>query len=93
MVKHSPNTKLVDSKGRLTLDKRFAGRTVLLEESEEGEILIRLARVVPEREMWLYENPEALKRVRQGLKDAKAGNFAKKTPNFKADLKAFGADE
>ncbi|MGH7244895.1 MAG: hypothetical protein ACREJD_15890 [Phycisphaerales bacterium] len=93
MAKHNPSTRLVDSKGRLTLDGRFAGRTVLLEESEEGSIVIRLARVVPEAEAWLYENPEALKRVRRGLKDAESRNFATKAPNLKSDAKSFGVDE
>jgi hypothetical protein len=93
MVKRNPSTRLVDSKGRITLDGRFAGRTVLIEEPDDGTIVIRLARVVPEGEAWLYENAEAMKRVRRGLKDAQNGNFAKKVPNFKADAKTFGVEE
>jgi hypothetical protein len=40
----------VDAKGRLTLGEAFANRTVIVEEHGEGEVLVRLARVVPESE-------------------------------------------
>ena len=48
-------TKTTDSKGRLTLGERFANRTVIVEEIDETEVRITLARVVPERELWLQE--------------------------------------
>jgi hypothetical protein len=50
------STKTTDSKGRLTLGERFANRTVIVEEIDETEVRITLARVVPEREMWLHGN-------------------------------------
>ncbi|MCC6580716.1 MAG: hypothetical protein IT440_09760, partial [Phycisphaeraceae bacterium] len=53
-------TKTADAKGRITLDDKFANRTVIVEEIDETEVRITLARVVPEREAWLYENPKAL---------------------------------
>jgi hypothetical protein len=77
-------TKSVDSKGRLTLGESFANRTVLVEAHGEGEVLVRLARVIPERESWLYDNKEALASVRRGLNQASEGKFVKKTPNLKA---------
>lgn len=64
-------TKKADSKGRITLGERFANQTLIVEEGEH-EIVIRLARVVPAREAWLYENPEALRSVRDGLNQARA---------------------
>jgi hypothetical protein len=39
--------------------------------------LIKLARVIPEREAWLYENKEAVASVRRGLNQAASGKFAK----------------
>jgi hypothetical protein len=83
-MKYATLAKNVDSKGRLTLGESFANRTVLVEDHGEGEVLIRLARVIPEREAWLYDNKEALASVRRGLKQATDGKFAKKGPDLKA---------
>lgn len=76
-------TKNVDAKGRLTLGEAFANRTVLVESRGDGELLIRLARVIPQRESWLYENPTALASVRSGLQQAADGKWAKKPPDLK----------
>jgi hypothetical protein len=83
-MKPAALTKNVDSKGRLTLGETFANRTVLVEDRGEGELLIRLARVIPEREAWLYDNKEALASVRRGLNQAASGKFAKKGPDLEA---------
>lgn len=77
MARHGGITKNTDSKGRLTLGEAYANRTVLVEEREGGEIVLRLARVIPEREAWLYDNPGALAQVRRGLGEARARKFAK----------------
>jgi hypothetical protein len=69
--------KHVDSKGRLTLGESFANHTVLVESHGEDEVLIKRARVIPERESWLYENKAALASVRRGLAQAAEGQFAK----------------
>jgi hypothetical protein len=81
-MKNTPATKNVDSKGRLTLGESFANRTVLVEDHGEGEVLITLARVIPEREAWLYDNKKALASVRRGLNQAASGKFAKKGPDL-----------
>jgi len=83
-MKGAPATKNVDSKGRLTLGESFANRTVLVEDRGEGEVLIRLARVIPEREAWLYGNKDASAAVRRGLNQAASRKFAKKGPDLKA---------
>jgi len=41
--------------------------------------------MIPENEKWLYENPEALKSVLQGLKEASEGKFADFTPDLEKD--------
>ena len=86
------STKTTDSKGRLTLGERFANRTVIVEEIDETEVRITLARVVPERELWLHENREAAAAVhrgladaRAGLADARAGRLTTPTPDLAAD--------
>ena len=75
-MKYTTLTKSVDSKGRLTLGESFANHTVLVESRGEGEVLVRLARVIPAREAWLYENKVAVDSVRRGLKQAAEGQFA-----------------
>lgn len=79
--------KSTDSKGRVTLGGNFANRVVIVEHRSEDEVLIRLCRVIPEREAWLYENPEALASVRLGLAQARKGKVAKKPPDLKAAAK------
>ena len=61
--------KQTDSKGRLTLGEAFANCTLIVEQRGH-EIVLQRARVIPESEAWLYENPAALASVRRGLKQA-----------------------
>ena len=79
--------KSTDSKGRVTLGGHFANRAVLVEHRSEDEVVVRLARVIPEDEVWLYENPKALASVRRGLDQARKGHVTKKPPNLKAAAK------
>jgi hypothetical protein len=62
--------KQTDAKGRITLGEAFANCTVLME-VRGSEIVLHVARVIPEREAWLYDNPAALASVRRGLNQAK----------------------
>ncbi len=78
-------SKNVDSKGRLGLGKRFANRTVIIREVNETEIVVTLARVVPEREMWLLENQEAKDLVSTGLNQAAEGRFSDSPPDLEED--------
>jgi hypothetical protein len=64
--------KTIDDKGRLTLGRAFAGRTVEVE--KEGDALVvRFRRVVPDREAWLWENETAKAMVDRGLRQARDG--------------------
>jgi hypothetical protein len=78
-------TKTTDSKGRLTLGERFANRTVIVEEIDDTAVRITLARVVPEREIWLHENRAAAAAARRGLAEARAGKFSCDGPDLAAD--------
>lgn len=75
MTKHATRTKHTDSKGRLTLGEAFANRTVIVEE-RGNDIVLHLARVIPEREAWLYDDSTALSAVRRGLKQARSGQLS-----------------
>jgi len=80
------DTKTVDSKGRVTLGKEFAGRTVSIRKSKNGQLVIEPVKLIPEQEAWLYENPKALAAVRRGLAQAKARKLVK-GPDLSRDAK------
>lgn len=77
-------TKTTDAKGRLTLGDKFANKTVILQEVDDTEIVVTIARVLPEREAWLYQNPDALSAVRSGLREAREGQLVD-GPDLAAD--------
>ncbi len=79
--------KNTDSKGRVTLGAHFANRDVIIEQRSADEVIVRLARVIPESEAWLYKNPNALAAVRLGLEQARAGGVTKNPPDLKAAAK------
>jgi len=60
---------------------------VIVEHRSDDEVIVRLARVIPEREAWLYENLKALALVRRGLDQARKDNDAKNPPDLKAAAK------
>jgi len=77
--------KPLDSKNRINLGDKV--KKVLLCKmkvdafqifvGEEGDILLRPVVNVPSKEVWLFKNPKALKAVKEGLKEAKAGKIEK----------------
>jgi len=73
-MKMNITTKHTDSKGRITLGKGFANRVIQIEELANG-VILRPCRVIPEDESWLYENKDALASVREGLRQARAGEL------------------
>jgi hypothetical protein len=86
--------KTADSKGRVTLGGLFVGRPVIIERISETEVSVKLARVIPESEMWLWENTAARDSVLRGLEQAKRREFVK-GPDLDADdtLAAMMLDE
>jgi hypothetical protein len=53
-----PTIKVVGANGQISLGKRYAGRTVLVEEQEPGVWLVRTANIIPDNERWLHQ-PQA----------------------------------
>ena len=41
--------------------------------TREGDLLLENVAIIPEKELWLYQNSNALKSFRQGLEEATAG--------------------
>ncbi len=58
--------KTIGSSGQISFGKQNAGRTVTVEEVEEGVWLVKTARVVPENELWLH-TPSARKTLDQAV--------------------------
>ena len=48
------DVKTIGSSGQISLGKQHAGRTVSVEEIEEGVWVIKAARIIPENELWLH---------------------------------------
>lgn len=90
-MSESSNTKGVyrlrpDAKGRITLGKLAEGvSSYRARRQKDGKIVLEPFVEIPAEERWLYENPEALEAVRQGLADAKAGRLTRMS--FKKYLK------
>lgn len=80
--------KVIDSKGRIALGRRFVGRAVLVDDSDPDRIILTPAVAIPKREAWLYRNEKALTSVRQGLAEAEQGRLSKKVPNLDTDAAA-----
>jgi hypothetical protein len=49
--------KTIGSSGQISFGKQNAGRTVTVEEVEDGVWLVKAARVIPENELWLHGAP------------------------------------
>jgi len=62
-----------DNKGQVMLGHEFSGKTYRVSLSAHGEILLTPLTVIPERDIWLYKNPQALAMFHDGLAEAAAG--------------------
>ena len=71
--------KSVGSNGQITLGKEFAGRLVMLDQTEPGVWMLKLGQFIPDNEKWLH-TPEATKLLERGLA------MAARTPARETDL-------
>ena len=44
---------------------------------DKGDILLRPRTAIPSRELWVHQNPEILKSIREGMQDAKEGRITR----------------
>ena len=58
--------KRIGSSGQISLGKEFAGRIVLVEQSEPGVWVIKTAQTIPDSELWLHQ-PDQAKRLDRAL--------------------------
>jgi hypothetical protein len=71
--------KTIGSSGQISFGKQHAGRTVTVEEVEDGVWLVRTARVIPDNELWLHQ-PAAKQILDQAIE------WAEKNPASASDL-------
>jgi hypothetical protein len=69
-IKHSSRA---DERGRLTVGVVAKKKNYRIMINESGQILLDPIVNIPEREIWLWKNQSALSSLKQGLKEAKAG--------------------
>lgn len=63
-----------DSKGRIALGAFAKGvSSFRVHKEEDGRVVLEPFVEIPERERWLYKNPEALAMVEQGLRESSEG--------------------
>ncbi len=87
-MKHTGRVR-ADAKGRVSLAKFLDQGPMDLDVKveEDGTIKLTPMATIPAKELWLYENPKALKSVRDGIEQAGAGklksrgSFAKHVEN------------
>jgi hypothetical protein len=58
--------KQVGASGQISLGKEFAGRTVVVDNSEPGVWVIKTAQTIPDSELWLHQ-PEAVARLDRAM--------------------------
>jgi hypothetical protein len=58
--------KVVGKSGQIALGKRFVGKTLRLEERDDGTIVLTAVAVVPESQLWTLESPHR-ERVARGM--------------------------
>jgi hypothetical protein len=56
--------KTVSPSGQISLGKKYAGKTVIIEQPEEGEWHIKTGATIPENELWLH-TPEMKERLKE----------------------------
>ena len=66
----------VDARKRVSLARLVSNGVSLFNASVlDGKIILEPMRAVPDREAWLYNNPQALADLQQGIKEAGAGKI------------------
>ena len=73
------HVKTIGSSGQISFGKQHAGRTVIVEEVEDGVWLVRAARVIPDNELWLHE-PAVKKTLDRAIE------WAEKNPAGASDM-------
>jgi hypothetical protein len=64
-----------DSRGRLSIGAAARGKSYRVMVNDDGQILLDPVVAIPERELWLWKNPEAIASVQRGIQQAADGDL------------------
>ena len=78
-----------DTKNRISLGKMkpARGTTYKVYCNHVGQIILDPQVAVPAYEAWLFKNPEAAERVREGLREARKGRLSRAKEDYSKYLK------
>ena len=80
-------TRTIDERNRLTVGEILKGcKRIRLYRNDSGEVLLQPIAEIPASELWLFQNPEAIRAVREGLRDAGEGNVSRLDPEELKEL-------
>lgn len=65
--------KHVDPSGRMTLGRKDANKTFSVDRKSDGTLILTPVAIIPERELWIWKNKEALAAVKEGLEQSARG--------------------
>jgi hypothetical protein len=74
-------TRTIDERNRLTVGEILKGsKRIRLYRNDRGEVLLQPIAEIPASELWLFQNPEAINDVREGLREAAQGKVSRLDP-------------
>ncbi len=80
-MEHGQAVKVVGASGQISLGKKYARRTVLIENIQEGVWLLKLAKVIPDSELWMHDEAK-------NTQIDKAISWAAENPPEETDLES-----
>lgn len=70
MLSQVSNIKVVSVNGQLSIGKEYAGQQVQILKQDDGTLLIKKGKFIPDNEKWLYEG-DNLERLKASIEWAK----------------------
>ena len=71
----SDELRTPDAQGRIVIGKEHVGQTFSIERMPDGDIVLHPVMVIHQREAWLYNNPEAMAGLKEGIAQAERGEI------------------
>lgn len=89
MLQQELNIKIVSTNGQISLGKEYAGKQVQVSKLDDGTLIIKTGKFIPDNEKWLYKDNN-LERLQASIKEAKSrervNNFEELLANFEKTI-------